>query len=320
MVLALRIAFLWMFLAGLPAGAQEAAAADLDRLRAALATVRFVAYTPREFRPWQGATVAPAQIDADLALIRPSFDGLITYSTEKGLAAVPELASARGFNALILGVWDPRDAKEIEKAIDLCRRFPTLIVGLALGNEGVVSERYGWPDVAEALNRVLRELPHLPLTTSEPFGILLASPPPLLERLDFLLPNIHPLSEPWFATSPEGAASQMVVDVANRLRQFGKPILIKETGLPSGPPSAGLTPERQIRFWRTFFTDLRTGPDFAAAAFEAFDAPWKPAEIAQHFDTVMAGEAHWGFFTADGQPKPVLRAWLEAVARTGKSR
>jgi exo-beta-1,3-glucanase (GH17 family) len=128
------------------------------------------------------------------------------------------------------------------------------------------------------------------------------------------------LSEPWFVAAPESAAPQMVVDVANRLRQFGKPVLIKETGLPSGPASAGLTPQRQICFWRRIFSVLKPGPDFAVAAFEAFDAAWKPAEMAQHFDTVMAGEAQWGFFTVDGRPKPVLDAWLEAVETAVKDR
>ncbi len=294
------------------AAAQQAGAADLTRLRAALATARFVAYTPRAFRPDPANRVAPAQIAADLDLLKASFDGLITYSTGKGLDLVPELAAARGFRAVVLGVWDPLDRNETDRAIALCRRFDRLIVGLSLGNEGIVSKRYTWPELVAALDRVRRALPDLPLTTGEPFAFLLDAPPEATAKLDFFTPNIHPLSEPWFARAPEPAAVEFVAGVLDRMRGFGKPILVKETGLPSGPPSQNLSAARQARFWNGLFAVLRPGPDLAVAAFEAFDAPWKPAEIAVHFDTVMPGEAHWGFFTVDGRPKPVLDAWRKA--------
>jgi exo-beta-1,3-glucanase (GH17 family) len=310
-----RIVVLWLAVALVSTGARTSDAADLTRLRVALETVRFATYTPRNFRPNHGAVVAATDIAADLDLLRGHFDGLITYSTERGLAAVPELAATRGFRAVVLGVWNPLDPAELNRAIALCHRFPDLIVGLALGNEGLAAKRYTWPALAAAFDRVHRILPDKPLTTSEPFGLLLDSPPVMLERLDFLLPNIHPLSEPWFAAAPKAAAPELVVNVVGRLKALGKPILVKETGLPSGPVSTKLTPERQILFWQALFAVLRPGPDLSVAAFEAFDAPWKPAEMAIYFDTVAPGEDQWGFFTVTGRPKPVLAAWQAAIAK-----
>jgi len=164
------------------AATKQAEAADLTRLRAALKQVRFVAYTPRAFRPDPATRVTPADIAADLDLLQGSFDGLITYSTGKGLAAVPELAAARGFRAGVLGVWDPLDPAELDRAIALCRRFDRLVVGLSLGNEGIVSKRYTWPQLVAALDRVRRALPDLALTTGEPFAFLLEAPPQCRER------------------------------------------------------------------------------------------------------------------------------------------
>ncbi len=309
----LALALLLIALTGwaLPVNARES---NLARLRAALASVRFVAYTPRAFRPSQAgppASVPSAAIAADLDLLRTAFDGLITYTAAGGLEALPALATARGYRALVIGVWDPQNREELAHALDLAQRFPDLVVGLAIGNEGLISRRYSLSQLLAALRQARAGAADLPLGTSEPFAVMLAPPPELLDHIDFLLPNIHPLTEPWFASAPEPAAWQMVENVIAQLGRHGKPILVKETGLPSAPASAGLSPERQSRFWQALWERLPPGPNAAVAAFEAFDAPWKPEEIARYFKTVPPGEAHWGFFTANGEPKPVLKAWRQ---------
>jgi exo-beta-1,3-glucanase (GH17 family) len=285
-----------------------------ERLAAALRSVRFVAYTPRAFRPSpQGAPppVPAAAIAADLDLLRPHFDGLITYTAGGGMEALPALAEARGFRALVIGVWNPLDRPELDQALDQARRHPGGVVALTVGNEGLFGGRYSPAALRDALKYASRRAPGLPLGTSEPFAVLLDPPPGLLEHLDLLLPNIHPLTEPWFPSAPESAAWEMVVAVVSRLQRHGKPILVKETGLPSAPASAGLSPERQARFWRALRGRLPAAPEHSVAAFEAFDAPWKPEEIARYFETVPPGEAHWGFFTAAGESKPALEAWLQ---------
>jgi len=294
-----------------PAGAGEA---GMNRLRTALTAVRFVAYTPRAFRPSPTGPPAPVPataIASDLDLLRADFEGLITYTTSGGMEALPALAAARGFRAVVLGIWDPKNREELDRALGLARRFPDLVTGLAIGNEGLFAGRYTLNTLLAALELARQSIPDLPLSTSEPFAVLLSPPPGLLDRIDFLMPNIHPLTEPWFAAAPETAAWEMVENVIGQLRNHGKPILVKETGLPSAPASAGLSPERQARFWRALRKRLPPGPERAVAAFEAFDAPWKPEEIARTFTYVPPGEAHWGFFTASGEPKPVLDAWRQ---------
>jgi hypothetical protein len=46
-----------------------------------------------------------------------------------------------------------------------------------------------------------------------------------------------------------------------------------------------------------------------AAAFEAFDAPWKAAQLENPV------EGHWGLMTAERLPHPAFAAWVEAAER-----
>ena len=93
-------------------------AADLGRLADALADVRFVAYTAREFAVLDGQPHAASAegVCQDLRLLRPYFDGIITYSVRDGHEHVPALARALGFRAVVIGVWDPASEPELETA------------------------------------------------------------------------------------------------------------------------------------------------------------------------------------------------------------
>jgi exo-beta-1,3-glucanase (GH17 family) len=91
-------------------------------------------------------------------------------------------------------------------------------------------------------------------------------------------------------------------------QRWGKPVLVKETGLPSGPPGSVFTPANQSLFWRGLWSSLRPSAQKAVACFEAFDAPWKPAELESQFGGDRPEEAFWGFYDVNGRPKPVVEA------------
>ena len=75
---------------------------------------------------------------------------------------------------------------------------------------------------------------------------------PLAAQSDFLLVNVHPVFQPRFRTATDPTAAQFVVNVADQLAQlYCGPILIKETGVPTAPASAGYSEARQASFIRS---------------------------------------------------------------------
>jgi exo-beta-1,3-glucanase (GH17 family) len=300
------------------------ALAGASRDEAWLGQVRFMAYTPSEFRVVHGEPIpaSPASIAEDLRVLRPHVDGLITYSVANGLDEVVRLAQEAGFRAVILGIWSPGDRAEVATAIGLARQFPGLVRALVVGNEGLFWERYTWGEVNNAMARLRRAVPHVALTTSEPMGSYLGPSPRLgCEHQDFLLPNIHPIFEPWFRPGSLTQAVDFVLDIQSRLyRLCGKHVLIKETGVPSAPSNAGFTPARQRTFWRALIRRLRSEEHVSMALFEAFDAPWKIDEIARDSGRRDEREAAWGWFTTDRSAKSVvdvLRPLLPAKRPAG---
>ncbi len=299
-----------------------AAAAETvpDRLATTLATQRFVSYVPREFAMRYGTPqpATAAGIRDDLQRLRPYFSGIITYGLGHGQALIPALAVEAGFQALIVGVWDPTDTAELDQAIALARQYPQQICAVILGNEGLFWKRYSARDLQTAAAYVRERLPQLALGSSEPFSVYLDSPAaPSLLALDLLLPNVHPRFEPWFKPDNLQQASSFVVEVLQRLHAASdKPVLIKETGLPSAPAEQGFTAERQHAFWRLLLQRIPAGPRQNVAGFEAFDAPWKPRELQDEFGRLEPSEAHWGLFDQHGNAKPALDAFGAGPGRT----
>ena len=172
--------------------------------------------------------------------------------------------------------------------------------------------------------------PQTPLSTSEPFHVYYPeSAAALLGELDFLLVNVHPIFQPWFRDAPEGAGAQLVVNVVARLaHSYCGPILVKETGVPTAPPSAGFSDARQASFYRELRRRFPATSDRAFAYFAAFDAPWRSAD-ASPAPGPHPEEAHWACTTSRGARSPRRVSWrcslhrhlrLDRVAGVGQSR
>jgi len=281
---------------------------------------RFISYTPRSFSLVGGQVVSATEIGirTDLKLLRPFFDGIITYSANNGLELAPKIARALGYRAIIVGIWDPNSEREITNLLAAVKQYPTLITAVIVGNEGIYSKRYRPEDVQTAIRRIHQEFPTLPATTSEPFSLYFKPEfADFFHSHDLVMPNIHPVFEKWFTPSAPTQGVEMVLQVAEQFKKtYQHPLLIKETGMPSGQTTHGFSATRQALFWAELFRRFPISDKQSFSCFEAFDGPWKPAEMANNFPGEHGDEAFWGFFTATGQGKAVVEVLPRLVDAT----
>lgn len=285
----------------------------LSRLQDAMAEGRFIAYQPTELKVWEGNPVQASEVSIreDLEALRPWFDSIISYGSHSGAELIPGIAEELGYRAVVMGVWNPADDREVENAIAAWKARPDIVAGVSLGNEMILSGRATWADLQNAVARFRDRAPGLPLTVTEPFAAFLdgTEAAPVLAKLDFLAVNVHPVFEKWFAEAPPFNWADFVKQVTARLaaERFCGPILVKETGVPTAPEAEGFTPEKQKQFYAELAKQMPPSRDLAFAYFSAFDAPWRVYD-----ESAVAGthpeEAHWGLFTEAREPKPVMEA------------
>jgi glucan 1,3-beta-glucosidase len=292
-----------------------AAAQALDRLRGVMGHGRFVAYEPTSLQVINGHPTHAdvASIRADLQVLRPRFNGLITYGSVDGAEAIPAVAASLGFRALIIGVWNPFDPSQLDAAVAAASAHPDIVTGLSLGNELVFTQSHTFAELAALAVSVRRRLPAIAISTTEPFHLFYGSgAAELLHQLDFMLVNVHPVFQPWFRRAPDRNAAEFVVNVVAKLGDvYCGPILVKEVGVPTAPSEAGFTPERQASFFTELLTQFPPARERSFAYFSAFDAPWRAfdaiAALARASSTeAHPEEAHWGLFDEHRQPKPVV--------------
>ena len=300
-----------------PAGASAQAACAknpavtpaLTRLRTAMAHSRFVDYQPTSQQVLYGRPTQadPASIRADLKVLRPRFDALITYTSVNGAEAIPGIASELGFHALIIGVWNPFNAADLDAALTAAQKHPALVVGLSLGNEMLFFHRHKPEELQKLLDDIHARAPGLALSTTEPFQEFAEHGlQPVLRRMDFLLANVHPVFQPWFHTASNADSVQFVLNVVAQLaQQYCGPVMVKETGTPTAPAPLGFTEHRQAEFYAELAHRFPGSPERAFAYFEAFDAPWRLKDYAQGKPPVEE-EAHWGLYDERRQPKEVV--------------
>ena len=208
-------------------------------------------------------------------------------------------------------MWDPGDERQLAAALEAARGFPHLVVGISLGNEMLFAHRSDPGALLEAITRVRERAPSVPLSTSEPFHVYdQPAAAALLKRLDFLLLNVHPVFQPWFRESSDATAAQFVINVLGKLAPLAcGPVLVKETGVPTAPVSAGFGEERQAGFYRELRRSLPPSGTQAFAYFAAYDAPWRAYDATgvPGAPAVHPEEAHWGLYDEARRPKAAAR-------------
>lgn len=298
--------------AGATAAECPASPADTEQLQTTMAQGRLVSYQPTSLKVLGGqlTEASEASIRADLEVLRPYFDGLITYGAQNGAERIPDVAASLNFKTVIVGVWNPDNSKEIANAIAAWERNPKIVGGVSLGNEIILGKRGSWTTLRKALIDVRARAPRLALTVTEAFAQFLNEPgaKPVFSQMDFMLVNVHPVFEPWFKNAKPFNWADFVVRVAGRLatEAFCGPILIKETGVPTRPASLGYTAEKQRLFYRALQSQMKPSRIRAFSYFVPFDAPWL-ADAPNPIAGPHPEENFWGLFTKDRIPKAFIR-------------
>jgi exo-beta-1,3-glucanase (GH17 family) len=101
--------------------------------------------------------------------------------------------------------------------------------------------------------------------------------------------------------------AEFVVRVTDRLAAaFCGPILVKETGVPTGPASLGYSEEKQRDFYRQLEAQMKPAAARAFAWFTAFDAPWL-VNAPNPVPGPHPEEAFWGLFSERRMAKAAVR-------------
>lgn len=273
----------------------------------------------------------PEQILEDLRLLEAHGYRLIrVYDTGENTRATLELIEQHGLPIkVLLGIWlraevsnhegcawldepIPEDelarnrienASEIERGIELAKRFDDIVVAVNVGNEALVD----WNDhmvpleqVIAYVRRVKAAVPQ-PVTVADNYAWWIEDGAPLAAEVDFLGIHTYPVWEE--KTIDEGLSFTIenIEDVHAALP--GKPIVILEAGWATTgmefPEQAG--EENQLRYYNELEAWARKA-NVTVFFFEAFDEPWKgdPANP-------EGAEKHWGLFRVDRTPKLVLQ-------------
>jgi len=282
----------------------------------------FVAYTPSELDPRQEINqkqLKTSSIRADLEVLRPAFDGLVLYGyNETVTPRIVGVALDLKFRSILLGIWDPRSAVELDGVAELARlHHDEIALAVIVGNEGITFKRYEPEDLAIAARRLRKTLPaSVPITTSEPLGTYQAHEA-LLRFGDFLAPNIHPVFDrPQLG--PDEAARWVREEAGKLAGRSGKPVFVKETGLPHAGKEA-YSKEAQAKFWTAYLAPgaLAKSEDsampwrFHGVAFESFDLSWKSEASG------LVIEQSWGLLSQSRRPYPAFEVW---ASRRGSTR
>ena len=241
-----------------------------------------------------------SQIEADLKNLAQRFDCVRIYSVGQGLHEVPRIAQQLGIKVL-LGMWIGRsqsdNEKELTRAVDIARKYPSTIRAIVVGNEVLLRGEQPASVIRTYIERVKSAVPGVKVTYADVWEFWLRNRE-LADAVSFVTVHILPYWEdrPVEIGNAVGHVSHIYQKVKNELK--GKEVMIGETGWPSfGRQRQGAVPSlvNQARFIREF--SVRANLEkIDYNAIEAFDQPWK-----RKLEGAVGG--YWGLYDSYDTPK-----------------
>jgi exo-beta-1,3-glucanase (GH17 family)/cellulose synthase/poly-beta-1,6-N-acetylglucosamine synthase-like glycosyltransferase len=255
--------------------------------------------------PTHGQMPTDEEIDADLALLEGHVNAVRTYSVERTLADVPELAEKHDLN-VALGVWLDshldNNEEQLQTAIDLANNHQN-VVRVIVGNEVLLRGDLRIEQLEAYLDRA-RTAIGPPVGTAETWAAWLAHPD-LAQHVDFIGVHLLPY---WEGVDVEHAVDYSLAQLKRLQKAFPhKPIVVAEIGWPSRGrtrESAVASDANEALFLRRFLHRAEKD-EILYYVMEAFDQPWK---------AYMEGAvgSYWGVYDVNRRPKfeftaPIVR-------------
>jgi exo-beta-1,3-glucanase (GH17 family) len=194
---------------------------------------------------------------------------------------------------------------QLAEAIKLANKYPTIVSAVSAGNEATVE----WTDHLVPVEHVIQYVRTLkagvkqPVTFCEnyvPWRSILA---PLVAEVDFVSLHTYPEWENQRIDTALTFTEQNYDSVATLYPD--KKVVITEAGWATRSSGRGIPPENANETAQKQYIEELTAwsvkRGILTFVFEAFDEPWKGSD---HPDEP---EKHWGLYTVDRKPKPVLR-------------
>jgi exo-beta-1,3-glucanase (GH17 family) len=281
--------------------------------------------------PDTGVYPSPAEVEEDLRILARRWRHVRLYDTGPHAELVLSAIQRLGLDLeVLLGAWlsaevsNPNcpwgawysDAQlaenaagneaEVDRLADLVRRYPGIVTSVAVGNEASVD----WtghlvpvPRIIELVRRA-KAATGLPITFCENHVPWMGKLDALVPELDFISVHTYPV---WEYKPVELGLAVTQADIARiRARHPGVPVAITEAGWATRSNGRGIEPhnagvDQQARYYADL-TRWGEQTGLRVYVFEAFDEPWKGS------DDPAEPEKHWGLFTVDRRPKPVMHA------------
>ena len=196
-----------------------------------------------------------------------------------------------------------KNAREIDRGIELANDYDDIVVAVNVGNEALVD----WNDHMVPLERVIEYVRQVkaaigqPVTVADNYEWWKRDGAPLAAELDFIGVHTYPVWENKSIDEALAFTIENVEDVRGALP--GKPIAILEAGWATTASEFGERANEadQLRYYEEM-TAWAEKTNTTLFWFEAFDEPWKGDENDPH-----GAEKHWGLFYVDRTPKLVFR-------------
>ena len=285
--------------------------------------------------PANGHFPTPGQIREDLRLLQPNFCHLRLYDCSQHARRVLQVIEQDGlpfevmlgaylgaevnnpgcpwggtYNDAALLASTQANADELQRLVDLAGGYPTIVTAVAVGNEATV----GWTDHLVPVPRMVdhvrwvRQRVAQPVTFCENYVPWQRQLDALVPELDFISIHTYPV---WEYQSIDQALAYTQANLASVARCHpGKPLVITEAGWTTASNGRGIEPHNaSVDLQATYCQALQTWAQQTGVRvylFEAFDEAWKGS------GHPLEPEKHWGLYTADRMPKPVVQALFGA--------
>jgi exo-beta-1,3-glucanase (GH17 family)/cellulose synthase/poly-beta-1,6-N-acetylglucosamine synthase-like glycosyltransferase len=246
-----------------------------------------------------------AEIDSDLTLLEGKVNAVRTYSVDRTLADVPELAERHDLN-VALGAWidGHRDNNELQLQTTIALANTHInVVRVIIGNEVVLRGDLPLEELERYLDRARAAIGQ-PVSTAEPWHVWLAHPE-LAQHVDFIGVHLLPY---WEGVAVDAAVSYSLAQFKRLQRAFPhKPIVVAEIGWPSRGrtrESAVASDSNEALFLRRFLQRAEQ-EQIVYYVMEAFDQPWKA-----YLEGAVG--SYWGVYDVNRHPKfaftaPIVR-------------